>query len=337
MSGPSTHSGRAVENIDKGKEVEHTLDDDNNNPMGSFNTNPQSDPSTADNTSSNTQTQLEVMRNHIARLKQQKEELMHKLEESKVERQMLDNSEDNEGQNEQRLDEEDEEPRSSHDLSAQTSYPEVKREYSWQRTSVPPSRAQGPKISQPEYYHGQYAKLSTFITQVTMVIYPSTLSLPYRDLQSPIRQVVPQRHPILMVPTLCNHRSPAQVYAGLQEILCQVKEEFWGSRWGTDCGMTTKHCSSAGFCILIPHNFYAVCHLGSVEWWSKEGLLLQGLEGWHQRWTRQTTQSQVIQEPPRHGNPYQQPSIWTGISKARPTAKGAFQCHPKWLHLHLLQ
>lgn len=72
MSGPSTRSGRAVEKIDKGKEVEHTLDDDNNNPMGSFNTNPQSDPSTADNTSSNTQTQLEVMRNHIARLEQQK-------------------------------------------------------------------------------------------------------------------------------------------------------------------------------------------------------------------------------------------------------------------------
>lgn len=110
MSGPSTCSGRAVEKIDKGKEVEHTLDDDNNNPMGSFNTNPQSDPSTADNTSSNTQTQLEVMRNHIARLEQQKEELMHKLEESKVERQMLDNNEDNEGQNEQGLDEEDEEP-----------------------------------------------------------------------------------------------------------------------------------------------------------------------------------------------------------------------------------
>lgn len=110
MSGPSTRSGRAVEKIDKGKEVEHTLDDDNNNPMGSFNTNPQSDPSTADNTSSNTQTQLEMMRNHIARLEQQKEELMHKLEERKVERQMLDDSEDNEGQNEQGLDEEDEEP-----------------------------------------------------------------------------------------------------------------------------------------------------------------------------------------------------------------------------------
>ena len=53
MSGPSTHSGRAVEKLDKVKEVEHTLDDD---PMGSFNTNPQPDPSAADNTSSNTQT-----------------------------------------------------------------------------------------------------------------------------------------------------------------------------------------------------------------------------------------------------------------------------------------
>ena len=105
MSGPSTHSGQAGEKIDKGKEVEHTLDDDNNNPMGSFNTNPQSDPSTADNTSSNTQTQLEMMCKHIARLEQQKEELTHKLEESKVEWQMLDNSEDNEGQNKQGLDE----------------------------------------------------------------------------------------------------------------------------------------------------------------------------------------------------------------------------------------
>lgn len=51
-----------------------------------------------------------MMRNHIARLEQQKEELTHKLEESKVERQMFDNSEDNEGENEQELDEEDEEP-----------------------------------------------------------------------------------------------------------------------------------------------------------------------------------------------------------------------------------
>ncbi|EAL23701.1 hypothetical protein CNBA3480 [Cryptococcus deneoformans B-3501A] len=169
MSGPSTRSGRAVEKVEKGKEVEHTLDDDHN-PAGSFNTNPQSDPFTADNTSNDTQTQLEMMRNHIARLEQQKEELTHKLEESKVERQMFDNSEDNEGENEQELDEEDEEPRSSRDLSAQTPYPEVKREYSRQRTSVPSSRPQEPKISQPEYYHGQYAKLSTFITQVTMVI-----------------------------------------------------------------------------------------------------------------------------------------------------------------------
>ncbi|EAL17174.1 hypothetical protein CNBN1990 [Cryptococcus deneoformans B-3501A] len=169
MSGPSTRSGRAVEKVEKGKEVEHTLDDDHN-PAGSFNTNPQSDPFTADNTSNDTQTQLEMMRNHIARLEQQKEELTHKLEESKVERQMFDNSEDNEGENEQELDEEDEEPRSSRDLSAQTPYPEVKREYSRQRTSVPSSRPQEPKVSQPEYYHGQYTKLSTFITQVTMVI-----------------------------------------------------------------------------------------------------------------------------------------------------------------------
>ena len=169
MSGPSTHSGQAVEKAEKGKEIEHTLDDDNN-PMGSFNTNPQSDPFTADNTSSDTQTQLEMMRNHIARLEQQKEELVHKLEESKIEQQMFDDSEDNEGENEQELDEEDEEPRSSRNLSAQTPHPEVKREYSRQRTSVPSSRPQKPKVSQPKYYHGQYAKLSTFITQVTMVI-----------------------------------------------------------------------------------------------------------------------------------------------------------------------
>ncbi|EAL17879.1 hypothetical protein CNBL1410 [Cryptococcus deneoformans B-3501A] len=169
MSGPSTHSGRAVEKVEKGKEVEHTLDDDHN-PAGSFNTNPQSDPFTADNTSNDTQTQLEMMRNHIARLEQQKEELVHKLEESKIEQQMFDNSEDNEGENEQELDEEDEEPRSSRNLSAQTPHPEVKREYSRQRTSVPSSRPQKPKVSQPKYYHGQHAKLSTFITQVTMVI-----------------------------------------------------------------------------------------------------------------------------------------------------------------------
>lgn len=60
-----------MEKVEKGKEVEHTLDDDHN-PAGSFNTNPQSDPFTADNTSNDTQTQLEMMRNHIARLEQQK-------------------------------------------------------------------------------------------------------------------------------------------------------------------------------------------------------------------------------------------------------------------------
>lgn len=180
MSGPSTRSGRAVEKIDKGKEVEHTLDDDNNNPMGSFNTNPQSDPSTADNTSSNTQTQLEVMRNHIAR-----KDWMKKTK----------------------------------NLSTLQSN---------SRAKDIPTRVLPWAVCQAlNLYHSSNDG-----------DYPSTLSLSYRDLQSPIRRVVPQRHPILMVPTLCNHRSPAQVYAGLQEILCRVKKEFWGSRRGTDCGTT---------------------------------------------------------------------------------------------------
>lgn len=188
--------------------------------MGSFNTNPQSDPSTANNTSSNTQTQLEMMCNHIARLEQQKEELMHKLEESKVEWWMFDNSEDNEGENEQGLDEEDKEPRSRMHLSTLQSTLRTKGIPTWVLLWA---------VCQALNLHHSSDDGD----------YPPTLSLPYWDIQSPIHKVIPQRHPILKVPTLCSHRSPAQVYAGLQEILCQVKEELWQSRWGTDCRMTT--------------------------------------------------------------------------------------------------
>lgn len=74
---------------------------------------------------------------------------MHKLEESKVERQMLDNNEDNEGQNEQGLDEEDEEPRSSRNLSAQTSYPEVKRNTADNAPQYPPVELKSQRYPNP--------------------------------------------------------------------------------------------------------------------------------------------------------------------------------------------
>ncbi|UOH79351.1 hypothetical protein LQV05_000352 [Cryptococcus neoformans] len=196
MSGPSTHSGRAVEKIDKGKEVEHTLDDDNNNPTGLFITNPQSNPSTANNTSSNTQTQLEMMHNHITRLEQQKED------------------EDNEGQKQ----------------SMNKDWMKKMKNLD-QAATLPSSRPRKPKLSQPEHYYGQYAKLSTFITQVTMVITLQPSRFPTETSKVLYAKSFLRNTPFLWFQPFATIDPQPKFMLDFKKFCAElVKEELWGSR-----------------------------------------------------------------------------------------------------------